>query len=212
MVLEGLLIQGYLARSVDQYQVISSTQKLAFALKNNEKIVFQRKASQEDRIKKRKEKTAPSGSIPTMGLLEKLKTVRRQLAIKHNLPPYIIFSDATLLAMVQKLPTDEESLLQVSGVGEVKLERYGKPFLTAIKAHIDQQNVPEDKSKKEIANNNSADLSSYTEPDPDDATPDSKNDQPVLSHTPGSTPASPKNIPVEAQNQSSPDIKEGEDA
>lgn len=203
MVLEGLLIQGYLTRSVDQYQVISSTQKLALALKNNEKIVFQRKASLEDRKKKKKEKTTPSGSASSIELFEKLKTVRRQLATKYDLPPYLIFSDATLLSMAQKLPTDEDSLLEVSGVGAFKLERYGKAFLTAIKAHIDQQNQPEDKLKKEIANNSSSNLSSYTKPDPDDIKPDSEKNLPASSSSANNSPTSAETPQIEDHTQTS---------
>ncbi len=203
MVLEGLLIQGYLTRSVDQYQVISSTQKLALALKNNEKIVFQRKASLEDRKKKKKEKTTPSGSASSIELFEKLKTVRRQLATKYDLPPYLIFSDATLLSMAQKLPTDEDSLLEVSGVGAFKLERYGKAFLTAIKAHIDQQNQPEDKLKKEIANNSSSYLSSYTRPDPDDTKPDSEKNLPASSSPANNSPTSAETPQIEDHTQTS---------
>ena len=199
MVLEGLLIQGYLTRSVDQYQVISSTQKLALALKNNEKIVFQRKASLEDRKKKKKEKTTPSGSASSIELFEKLKTVRRQLATKYDLPPYLIFSDATLLSMAQKLPTDEDSLLEVSGVGAFKLERYGKAFLTAIKAHIDQQNQPEDKLKKEIANNSSSNLSSYIKPDPDDIKPDPDDIKPNSEKNLPSSSSSANNSPTSAE-------------
>lgn len=203
MVLEGLLIQGYLTRSVDQYQVISSTQKLALALKNNEKIVFQRKASLEDRKKKKKEKTTPSGSASSIELFEKLKTVRRQLATKYDLPPYLIFSDATLLSMAQKLPTDEDSLLEVSGVGAFKLERYGKAFLTAIKAHIDQQNQPEDKLKKEIANNSSSNLSSYTRPDSDDTKPDSEKNLPASSSPANNSPISAETPQIEDHTQTS---------
>ncbi len=210
MVLEGLLIQGYLTRSVDQYQVISSTQKLALALKNNEKIVFQRKASLEDRKKKKKEKTTPSGSASSIELFEKLKTVRRQLATKYDLPPYLIFSDATLLSMAQKLPTDEDSLLEVSGVGAFKLERYGKAFLTAIKAHIDQQNQPEDKLKKEIANNSSSNLSSYIKPDPDDIKPDpddikpnSEKNLPASSSSANNSPTSAETPQIEDHTQTS---------
>ncbi len=203
MVLEGLLIQGYLTRSVDQYQVISSTQKLALALKNNEKIVFQRKASLEDRKKKKKEKTTPSGSASSIELFEKLKAVRRQLATKYDLPPYLIFSDATLLSMAQKLPTDEDSLLEVSGVGAFKLERYGKAFLTAIKAHIDQQNQPEDKLKKEIANNSSSYLSSYTRPDPDDTKPDSEKNLPASSSPANNSPTSAETPQIEDHTQTS---------
>jgi ATP-dependent DNA helicase RecQ len=52
-------------------------------------------------------------------------------------PPYVIFHDATLVAMAQALPRDADALLAISGVGAAKLERYGSRFLTVIRQHLD---------------------------------------------------------------------------
>jgi ATP-dependent DNA helicase RecQ len=65
-------------------------------------------------------------------LFEKLRTLRTRLAKEASVPAYAIFPDATLLQMVQQRPADEASLLEVSGVGPRKAERYGALFLEAI--------------------------------------------------------------------------------
>ena len=65
-------------------------------------------------------------------LFERLRALRKQLAQEAGLPPYMVFSDATLRGMVRYRPGTEEELLRVSGVGKVKLKRYGKAFLDAI--------------------------------------------------------------------------------
>ncbi len=65
-------------------------------------------------------------------LLVKLKTLRRDMARDLGKPAYIIFSDATLIDMAQKRPISREQMLGVSGVGEVKYERFGQAFLEAI--------------------------------------------------------------------------------
>lgn len=66
-------------------------------------------------------------------LFEQLRKLRLQLARKQGVPPYIIFSDKTLKDMCVKQPTTREELLKVSGVGEVKLEKYGEEFLQEIR-------------------------------------------------------------------------------
>ena len=65
-------------------------------------------------------------------LFSRLRALRKELAELQGVPPYVIFSDATLRAMVRRRPANAEELLQVSGVGNVKLERYGRRFLDAI--------------------------------------------------------------------------------
>ncbi|MDN4492651.1 DNA helicase RecQ [Ureibacillus aquaedulcis] len=66
-------------------------------------------------------------------LFEHLRAVRKSLAEKEGVPPFVVFSDKTLKDMCDKKPTDEELFLEVSGVGQNKLERYGSVFLAAIK-------------------------------------------------------------------------------
>lgn len=66
------------------------------------------------------------------GLFERLKTLRRQLAVQRDVPAYVVFSDATLFAMATQRPTTEDELLSVPGVGPTKLERYGRAFLEVL--------------------------------------------------------------------------------
>ncbi len=62
-------------------------------------------------------------------LFQRLRVLRKSLADAANVPPYVVFSDRTLRAMVRRRPRDEGELLEVPGVGQVKLERYGSAFL-----------------------------------------------------------------------------------
>ena len=68
-------------------------------------------------------------------LLAALKELRARLAQETSVPAYVIFSNATLADMAAKQPLSVAELLEVSGVGEVKAERYGKDFLTVIRAN-----------------------------------------------------------------------------
>jgi ATP-dependent DNA helicase RecQ len=67
-------------------------------------------------------------------LWDALRALRTQLAKQQGVPPYVVFHDATLLAMLRALPANEDELAQISGVGEAKLQRYGRDFLAVINA------------------------------------------------------------------------------
>jgi len=76
----------------------------------------------------KKEKT-----LTDTGLFEELRRLRREIAGREKVPPYIVFADSTLREMCELLPTSKEAMLAVKGVGEVKFERYGREFLELIK-------------------------------------------------------------------------------
>ena len=76
-------------------------------------------------------------------LFEELREVRKRIAEAEKVPPFVIFSDAALKDMCAKMPKSSEAFLQVSGVGEMKLKKYGLDFIQAIRefceAHPDYQ-------------------------------------------------------------------------
>ena len=68
-------------------------------------------------------------------LFARLRFLRKQIADKENIPPYIVFNDATLQEMAQYMPTCNIEMLQINGVGSIKLERFGQPFMALIQEH-----------------------------------------------------------------------------
>ena len=68
-------------------------------------------------------------------LFSRLRFLRKQIADKENIPPYIVFNDATLQEMAQYMPTSNIEMLQINGVGSIKLERFGQPFMALIQEH-----------------------------------------------------------------------------
>lgn len=80
-----------------------------------------------------------SSRVPTnydRKLFARLKVLRRALAEEHDVPPYLVFNDASLAEMASMLPTTEAEMLAVNGVGERKLERFGNAFLDEIEAYL----------------------------------------------------------------------------
>ena len=65
-------------------------------------------------------------------LFERLRVLRKELADAEGVPPYVVFSDAALRGMCVALPRTDDEFLAVSGVGPVKLRRYGRAFLAEI--------------------------------------------------------------------------------
>lgn len=72
-------------------------------------------------------------------LFEKLKAVRQKISEVQSIPSYIICSDATIKDMCMKLPTTKNEFLKVSGIGEVKMERYGEAFMKEIRKYKDKR-------------------------------------------------------------------------
>lgn len=135
--MEQMVLEGYL--TVGDYQVI----KLGdiSELKKDTTTVLV-KITDEDKkpeqIGKTKKKTKGMESLTSAGfkLFDKLKEVRLEIARKENMPPYIIFSDKTLIDMAVKVPTTQSEMLNVTGVGENKYAKYGKQFIDAIEECI----------------------------------------------------------------------------
>jgi ATP-dependent DNA helicase RecQ len=98
-----------------------------------------------------KKKPAPKYSVdPVQQLFEQLKSVRKAVALKASIAPYLVFSDASLLDMAKRKPQTIEDFLQVQGVGERKAVRYGRSFISAIRKFDGLSgNMPQGTSYKE---------------------------------------------------------------
>lgn len=70
-------------------------------------------------------------------LFAKLRKLRKSIADEHNIPPYVVFNDATLIEMSEQMPITASEMLGVNGVGQRKLERFGASFLILIREHVD---------------------------------------------------------------------------
>jgi len=84
------------------------------------------------------------GQLRDPRLFSKLQALRGKLASIQSVPAFVIFADASLLDMCNKRPTTREELLEVSGVGQAKLERYGDKFLEVIRAHLEEAGTAEE--------------------------------------------------------------------
>ena len=74
-------------------------------------------------------------------LFEILRIVRKEIAVKNKVPPFIVFGDVSLKQMAAFAPTTEENMLKISGVGETKLKLYGSQFIEAISNYVSKKTI-----------------------------------------------------------------------
>lgn len=115
--IQTLIADGYMQLTNGQYPVVQLCPSAVAVLKGEAKVMF--------RVEKREEQVMAVDD----GLFEELRVVRRTLAGRFAVPPYIIFADSTLREMANACPQDKASMLRVKGVGDAKFERYGAEFL-----------------------------------------------------------------------------------
>ena len=70
-------------------------------------------------------------------LFAKLRKLRKAIADEENIPPYVVFNDATLIEMAEQMPISASEMLGINGVGTRKLERFGREFMSLIRSHVD---------------------------------------------------------------------------
>ena len=126
-----LIRQGYLARNGDKYLVIGLTRKSDELLKGTARVMLP--VPEKEKTKARPTDEPDVTPARDADLFLQLKTLRRSIADQAGVPPFMVFSDRTLREMARVRPCDREGFLGISGVGEVKVKRYGPAFIEAIR-------------------------------------------------------------------------------
>jgi ATP-dependent DNA helicase RecQ len=139
-VFRQLIARGLLAVDLEGHGGLRLTDLSRPVLRGEQRLMLRRDVKPE---KTKKTKTARAARTPFAGeadqrLWEALRERRLELARKQGVPPYVVFHDATLAAMVERRPRTLEALAHISGVGERKLAAYGADFLGVILAHGDE--------------------------------------------------------------------------
>ncbi|MEL7423547.1 MAG: DNA helicase RecQ [Bacteroidota bacterium] len=132
--LSQLVNLGYLEVAYDHYGVLRLTPASKRVLFESEQVELVRIATLKERREKEKVKlkTRTKADRIRDELFEVLRALRRKLAQQKGVPPYIIFSDATLEEMSAAKPVSDAEMKQISGVGDRKLQLYGDVFMQAI--------------------------------------------------------------------------------
>jgi ATP-dependent DNA helicase RecQ len=139
-VFRQLLAAGLLEADAEGYGTLRLTPASRGVLSGGQSVRLREDARPQRAARRRRDSKLVTGGgslgieAYEQGMWDALRAVRTQLAKQQGVPPYVVFHDATLLAMLRALPTTEEELATISGVGEAKLKRYGRDFLAVINA------------------------------------------------------------------------------
>ena len=135
---KDLISQNFLKQTEGQYPVIVLTERSDDVLRGNVQVEL-------IKIKIKEEKKASLVSDVQheyfRDLFDDLKRVRMALAKGENVPPYVIFSDATLIEMATYLPLSIEDMRKISGIGDLKLDKYGRDFLYDIRNYCKRKQL-----------------------------------------------------------------------
>lgn len=136
-VIRQLIFLGYLRQNISNFNTLQLTESARAILKGEVQLKLA-KPRLEIVKKSRLNRYARSINLTTILsyderiLFNNLRRLRKEIADMEDIAPYIVFSDATLLEMVQTMPESKTQLINVSGVGKIKLEKYGNLFLDEI--------------------------------------------------------------------------------
>jgi ATP-dependent DNA helicase RecQ len=149
------MIKGLVNKEIENYGLLKMTAEGHQFLENPCSFLLVKNHEYEEEEEAAGAGGAPSGA--TSGdpvLFAMLKDLRKNIARRKNLPPFVIFQDPSLADMSIQYPITEEELQKIQGVGQGKARRYGKEFLELIKKYVDENEIerPEDFVVRTVAN------------------------------------------------------------
>ena len=131
-----LLMQGYLRLTDEEYTLVKLTEKSEELLSEGISVTM-KMAKEPSKKQSEKKQKKPRTSAQIMGeadesVFEHLRSLRTEIAREERIPPYMVFSDKTLVHMCILNPRTKEEMLRVNGVGENKYKKYGERFIKAL--------------------------------------------------------------------------------
>ncbi|WP_339736626.1 DNA helicase RecQ [uncultured Sunxiuqinia sp.] len=150
------MIAGLINKDIENYGLLKINEKGHQFMANPESFLLVRNHNYDEL----EEEATSSGTGPSGGsggdpeLFAMLKDLRKKVAKKHNLPPFVIFQDPSLSDMSIQYPVNLDELKFIQGVGEGKARRYGKEFVELIKTYVDDNEIEraQDMVVKTVAN------------------------------------------------------------
>lgn len=131
-IVDILKLKGILALSDGVYPLLKLTDDSSEVLYKSKKVSMAQSVSETPKSR------GDGETLYDMVLFERLRIVRKKIAEEKGVPPFVIFSDKTLHEMSSGFPLDEKSMLLITGVGEVKLSRFGDQFISVMKEYVNE--------------------------------------------------------------------------
>ncbi|HDU8611437.1 TPA: ATP-dependent DNA helicase RecQ [Morganella morganii] len=132
-VLRQLIHLGLITQNIANYSALQLTESARLVLRGE--VPLQLAVPRIQNIKPRQTARSYGGNYDKK-LFAKLRKLRKSIADEENIPPFVVFNDATLIEMAEQCPVRANDLLLINGVGERKLERFGDAFMALIREHL----------------------------------------------------------------------------
>ena len=141
-VLRQCLLNGFLEKDIDSLGLVRITDKGIDFIENPRSITLTKDHNFDEEQKADEEKEEGQHAAGhDEALFTQLKELRKQVAKQKNLPPYVLFQDPSLKEMATTYPTSLHDLTHVSGVGQGKAQKFGAPFVAAIKKYVEDNDI-----------------------------------------------------------------------
>ena len=139
--LRQVLVEGYLAKDIETYGIVKITDKGLNFIKNPTSFMMSEdheySESEDDAIVT----AAKSSGIADEILMGMLRELRKKVAKKLGVPPFVVFQDPSLEDMALKYPITQDELINIHGVGEGKAKKYGAPFVELISRYVEDNDI-----------------------------------------------------------------------
>ena len=148
------LIMGFIDKNIENYGLISINSKGEEYIANPTKVMVSQDRDYDEEEREAGAAMPRGGDVADEVLFAMLKDLRREVAQKEGLPPFVIFQDPSLQDMAIQYPITIEEMQNISGVGIGKAKKFGEEFIKLIKVYVEENDIirPQDMVVKAVAN------------------------------------------------------------
>ncbi len=136
-----VLVEGYLAKDIETYGIVKLTDKGAAFIKSPDSFMMSEDHEYNETEDEAIVTAAKSSATADETLMIMLRDLRKKVAKKAGVPPFVVFQDPSLEDMALKYPVSAEELVNIHGVGEGKAKKYGKEFIELISRYVEENEI-----------------------------------------------------------------------
>jgi ATP-dependent DNA helicase RecQ len=144
--LRQVLVAGFLSKDIETYGIVKITNKGLDFIKKPQSFMMSEDHEYNESVDEAIVTASKSTAVADEVLMGMLRDLRKKVAKKVGVPPFVVFQDPSLEDMALKYPISQEELINIHGVGEGKAKKYGKEFLELISRYVSENDItrPED--------------------------------------------------------------------
>jgi ATP-dependent DNA helicase RecQ len=139
--LRQVLVAGYLSKDIETYGIVKITKKGLNFIKNPASFMMSEDHEYNENEDEAIVTAAKSSGVADEALMSMLRELRKKVAKKLGVPPFVVFQDPSMEDMALKYPITQEELINIHGVGEGKAKKYGAPFVELISRYVEDNDI-----------------------------------------------------------------------